>query len=230
MHPDLARVGRLAELDAELERLGKELAVARNAVAETERVEKEAMAHRDRLQAELLAASAEERALQRQLDDYRAKQQSAMRILETGAGNPDAAERQLAQCSAILDDIETKLLEMFERQDGLRASLNAAETELAKAGAERMRVATETPVTLARLEAEEHATQPKRTSIADELSLEVRQRYDMLRAGKKKVAVARLVDGSCTGCQMTVPAQHISDLRRGLMEPCRGCGRFLLIG
>lgn len=229
MHPDLARVGRLSEFDAELERLGKELINARSAVADTERVEREAMAARDRVQADLLSATAEERALHRQLDDYRAKQQSATRILETGAGSPDAAQRQLVQCSAILDDLETKLLEMFERQDGLRASLAAAETELAKAGSERSRVANETPGVLARLEAEERAALPKRTAVANELSPEVRQRYDMLRAGKKKVAVARLVDGSCTGCQMTVPAQHISDLRRGLMEPCRGCGRFLLL-
>jgi len=100
---------------------------------------------------------------------------------------------------------------------------------LAKAVAHHTQVTLESPKILTQREAEERSLLPKREALHQELPADLRQRYDMLRAGKKKVAVARLVDGSCQGCQMTVPVQQVADLKRGLIEPCRGCGRFLLL-
>jgi predicted nucleic acid-binding Zn-ribbon protein len=228
MHADLERLASLNDLDQELDRVLRELADARALVQRADDAIADATRTRDAAQAEVDVARNEERTLQRKLEEYKTRQQGAIRILETGAGDPTLAERQLSQCAAILDQTETEMLELMERQDRLKAQLTATERALDKTGIARKEAEHLAPGRIAKLDRQRVELEAKRAQLSDGLPIDLRKRYDTLRGGKKKYAVARLDKDVCRGCQMVVGSQQIADIRRGLMEPCRGCGRWVV--
>lgn len=228
MHPDLERLAQLSELDLELERVAKEVAVARGWLGDAAAAVAEATRERDVLRAAIADNAAEDRAAQRKLDDYRAKKAGALRMLETGMGSPEAAERQMTQCDAIIDETETALLLLMERNDALRRDLEFAEQALAKATLARDEAERQAPGRIGVAEREHDRLAKRRDAVRSELPADLRGRYDTLRSGKKKNTVARIADGTCSACQMVVGVQQIADIKRGLIAPCRGCGRWLV--
>lgn len=228
MHPDLLRLAELTDADLELDRVTKELEDARRAPADAEAAELEAMRARDAAQAALAEARSREGALIRKLDMYRSQKAGAVRVLETGAGNPAAAERQIEQCDAIVDESETELLYVMEELDTLRAALDDAERSLAQAGVARGDADREAPGRIAALEAEQAAVQARRDALFAGLPHDLQQRYPLVRK-RRRTAVARVQkDNSCSGCRMQVGLQQVADIKRGLLEACRGCGRWLM--
>ena len=228
MHPDLLRLAELSEADLELDRVGKDLTDARGAPAEAEAAENEAMRARDAAQAALDEARAREGALIRKLDAYRSRKAGALRVLETGAGDPSAAERQIEQCDAIVDESETELLYVMEELDTLRAALEDAEKALAQAGVARAEVDRESPGRVAALESEHASLQARRDALFAGLPHDLQQRYPLVRK-RRRTAVAHVQkDNSCAGCRMQVGLQQVADIKRGLLENCRGCGRWLM--
>lgn len=229
MHPDLERVARLAELDAELDRVVAELKEVRGRLARAEAAERDVARERDAAQAALDEARRDERAIQRKLEEYRGQMRAATRMLETGAGNADAAERQLAQCRAIIDATETEYLELMEKLDGLVAALDGVERRVAQAGTTRADAERDAPPAADVLAAREADLRRRREALFAELPADMRGRYTDLREGKRKTAVSAVEDGTCKACRMTIAAQLLADLRRGLIHPCRGCGRWLVV-
>lgn len=53
------------------------------------------------------------------------------------------------------------------------------------------------------------------------------QEYDRLAQTKNGLAVARLHNGKCQGCQVTVPAHLTRDADQGKVIRCSSCGRLL---
>jgi predicted nucleic acid-binding Zn-ribbon protein len=229
MNADLECLTQLTDVDGDIDRIDKELKAARANFEQTQAAELEAMRLRDGLQAELTAARADERGLQRQLDEFRTRQLSARRVLETGAGSADAAERQYAQCAGLIDTTETGMLELMDRLDQLAASLTDAETEVAKAGASRRDLESQLPAKVELLRSEREALELQRDALRSALPTDLGNRYDMLRQSKKRNAVARVKDGTCTSCQRVLAPQRIADVRRGLLVDCNGCLRWLVL-
>ena len=229
MHPDLERLVALNDLDVTFDQVTRALATARAQVDVAKGVEATAAAARDAIKAELEATRVEERALQRKVEEYRTRQRGAVNALNNGHGDPVVAQRQLDQCTAIIDEAETKTLEVMEKQDGLNTRLKAAEVELASTVDARKQAEAAAPAAIGRLDAQQADLKRQRDAVSDTLPLELRSRYDVLRAGKKKYGVARVEkDGTCRGCQMAIGLQQVSDIRRGLILPCRGCGRWVV--
>jgi predicted nucleic acid-binding Zn-ribbon protein len=229
MHPDLVRLAELTDLDTELDRVKKDLTAARATVEQAAGAEREATAARDRAAADLEVAKNEERALYRKIDEYKTRRQGAVRMLEMGAGSADAAEKQLAQCEAILDETETELLYLMERMDTLRAALAAADASVARAKAAHTEAARAAPGRIGELEAQEKDLTGRRTAVHADIPADLRGRYDLLRASKKRTAVARIVDGTCSACNISVQAQMIADVKRGQLVTCHGCQRWLTV-
>ena len=72
---------------------------------------------RMRLEQSLSEERAAERSTHRDLEQVRTYRSRAQRALEQGLGDPEAAQRQLDQTSAQIDDLETALLERLEAQE-----------------------------------------------------------------------------------------------------------------
>lgn len=230
MHPDLERIAQVAALDAKHDRAAKALEDAKTSVARAKTTVATATSARAAAQAELDAAKSREYAASRDVTTYRERERGAIRALETGAGNPEAAERQIAACRQHIDAAETLELESMEQQDGLKRQLVAATTALTEAEAALTATTASAPTTIASSEAEIRAIAAERAPIWAQLPLDLRSRYDTIRP-KKRSCVAWIRDATCSACQLHVPAQQISDIARGAnLEGCRGCGRWLIPG
>lgn len=108
------------------------------------------------------------------------------------------AERQTAQTT--LDDLTA---EWQGALDGLKAEQQALAVRLVQLGQLREQKATRVPPAMLKT-------------------------YSRLAQQKGGTAVARLKNGKCLSCQVTVPADRIRDAEKGNVVYCDSCGRILV--
>ncbi len=227
MHEDLQHLDRLDTLDREHWKRESRIHQLRSELAETGATLAARQAALAQAEAALEANRVDEKAVQRKLTEYRGNRASATRLLETGMGDPEAAQRQVDRCDELIDDAETSVLELLQSRDGLTSTRDAAAAEVAET---RDRVETlkrDVPAEVATLEGEMAGLVADRSTVFEALPRDIKSRYDGWRA-RRKWAVARIVRGACDACRMEVQSQHLSDLKRGLIVPCRGCHRWLI--
>lgn len=224
---DLDQIVALGAADAELDALDKEIAAlqARIPAARGERDAAEGAVVQAKTHLEALRET--ERATAREVERYTRRRATAVRALETGMGNADAAQKQVEQCDAIIDDLETRQLEEMEGIEGARDALASTEATLAEA--ERHLTAEETtvPPILATRQNTRAGKQAARDAIWSEVPKDLQSRYTLVRK-KKKTAVTFLVDGYCKSCRMKPPLETTSEIGRGFLKTCPGCGRYLV--
>lgn len=227
MHPDLEHLARADGIDREIRATDAALREADRSLDEAREqliLKEKALAA---LTDERAAQRAEEHRLEREMHRYRDRRASALRVLEGGGGDPEAAARQLAQVDEILDRHETELLQLLEAADALNERLARAEAALAVARDELARLEAEHPERTAELRARRDELVRAREQELAAVDPALKARYEMLVA-RKGTAVARVERGACSACRQVVQQQHLTDLARGLVEPCRGCGRWLV--
>lgn len=228
MHADLTLLVALDAADEHVSDLERRLAAARARPAEG-RAARDAAAEAARAaRAAWEAARDEERALNRKLAEYETRRQGAVRALETGAGSPEAAERQLAQVREILDQTETGILEAMERQAELAPPRDAAQAALAAAEAKLAEIEAAAPGEIATLETELRLAVGARDVARGPVSTHLLAAYDGLRIRKRR-PVTLIHKDTCKACNTLVSAQRIADAARGsALINCHNCGRFLV--
>jgi predicted nucleic acid-binding Zn-ribbon protein len=228
VHEDLERLATVDRLDRSIDKARRAIAGGRRAIEEGKGRLQQATDSQQAAQQAVDDTRAEERALHRRLEAARGHRANALRLLETGQGDPEGAQRQLDKSSALIDELETEMLELMERQDAQQAALAAA-TEVRAAEQSKVDELVEAQPAL---EAEQRASiaadQEEREPVWAQLPADLQQRYDDFRA-KRMWAVSRLRDGACHACNTVVRQQHVADLKRGILKPCMGCHRFLVV-
>jgi predicted nucleic acid-binding Zn-ribbon protein len=167
----------------------------------------------------------EERTQQRRLDELGASRKAALRVLETGVGNADAAQRQLERCDQLIDESESAMLEVLEAQDGAQRALAQATEQLERAQKELAQGQARLPSVITRAEGEVATLRAERETWYQKLPGELRSRYDGFRA-RGRYAVARIKSGGCEACGYSVQPQMLLDLQRGRLVVCHGCHRW----
>ena len=224
---DIERIARLALADQDLDHLDKELAHLRARIPSATVARDEARASLEAAKVRLTAAKQAERATAREVETYEKRKAGAQRALETGMGDPDAAERQVAQCIQIIDDLENRELEEMEAIEEALVNLDAAEASLIGAEAFLVSETEAAPPEIATHEASRAVAQTERDQAWADVPKDLQLRYELVRK-KKKYAAVELRDGYCLACRVHVPLQEASDVNRGLLKHCHSCGRFLL--
>lgn len=224
---DIERITRLALADQELDHLDKELAHLRARISSATVSRDEAKASLAAAQRQLTACKDAERATAREVEQYEKRRATATRALENGLGDPEAAERQVDQCTQIIDDLENRELEEMEAIEEALVALDAAEAVLA--GAERFLESEQAaaPPEIEAQEAVRTTAQAERDAAWADVPRDLQRRYALVRK-KKRFAAVELRDGYCVACRVKVPLQEVSDVNRGLLKHCFQCGRFLL--
>ncbi len=227
MHEDLERLDRLDRLDRDRFRQDlkiKELRSEHEALRATLGEQEAVLGAR---QGAVDENATGQRGLQRKLSDYRNSRASAVRLLETGQGDAEAAQRQIDRCEALIDETETELLELLEQADALEALVSEASAAVAASRERLAQLDGSVPEEIAKLQASMASLTEQRRALIDTLPRELVSRYEHWRA-RGKWAVSRIVGKTCDACRMEVQPQHRSDLRRGRIAPCRGCHRYLI--
>ena len=230
MHDDLIQLLALNDADDALDTAKARLSAAKSAVKKATQQRDAALTTRDEAQAELDAAKAEERALNRKVEQYEARRATATRALEMGAGDPDAAERQISQVSQILDDSETLILELMEKQEGLTEVRDAKQKEL-DAQESALKAAIEAaPAAIAETTAQEASASAERDHVRAQVRKDMVVHYERVRQRKRK-PVVRLNGRTCPSCQLMIGAARVSELKRGVIDilVCPGCHRIVVL-
>ncbi|MCB9687307.1 MAG: hypothetical protein H6738_14110 [Alphaproteobacteria bacterium] len=225
---DVARLDRADVLDREQNRWSQDAERLRQALVEAEQGLKNAESVRGEANGRFEETRTEERGIQRRLDDLRAKHASALRMLETGAGSPEAAERQRQNCEHLIDEAETQMLELLETQDAARAALELAKSKVEQAERVLNTARKELPPRIDEAAAAATRLQAELEGVLGDLPPDLRSRYKGLRE-KGRWPVARIKDASCSACSMTAPPQTMVELKRGRLMSCHGCHRWLLL-
>jgi predicted nucleic acid-binding Zn-ribbon protein len=230
MHPELLQIAKTAEFDQEISTidaaLTREKRSLSDAAASLDDLQKALEEHKSKI----AASRQQEGRIQREIEKLQRRQRSALRVLDGSAAgaDPEAADRQVSQCDKLIDERETCVLELLEHRDQLdeqKASLVAKTRAREFSLAELQR---STPVEIDRLTEVRVDVSTKRDSSFSKLPAEVQQRYlDITR--RRRSPVARILDDCCSACNFKVAFQHRSDIARGLISPCRSCGRWLII-
>jgi hypothetical protein len=142
-----------------------------------------------------------------------------------------AMEADVASLKRHRSDIEDHVLEaMQDREplDGELATLGEQRSALEEE-AERLRqsIAEQSTDIDAELGTELEARQAAAASVPDDLL----SQYERLRASEGGVGAARLVNGRCSGCHLTLPATELDRIKHvdaDVVVLCDQCGRILV--
>jgi predicted nucleic acid-binding Zn-ribbon protein len=229
LHPDLVAISNVWQPDAAIDALKAEHEGLSAAVKKAIEAKGSAEAAKAAAQAAVDTLRTETRANTRELEEYVAKRTSTERMINDGSA-PDyaAAERQLAKCSEIVDQLETRALELMETEDSARAALAAATDAVAQATHTLDEARAALGTRDAPLRAELAALLPRKEAAWAQLHHDLRAPYSELRRKKRRVLV-NTVEGVCQTCQMRVPANKVNEVALGkALHVCPGCGGYLL--
>lgn len=227
MHADLERLERLDHLDRELTKHQRAIDAGQTSLEEARGAVTERQKTREAAEAALAENRKQQLALQRDIQGHETNRDRAVKALEMGHGDAAAAERQIERTTALIDEVETRQLELLEAQDSLEGALEAAEQELVSAQEHLTGLEASVPEARAAHESAMALLSTERAEVHDALPADLARRYGDLRS-RNKWAVAHIVDGACSACRVDVPAQQQADLKRGLIVPCRRCHRWVV--
>jgi predicted nucleic acid-binding Zn-ribbon protein len=231
-----ARLLDLQTLDLRIERLsvrvrsleaGDDLTRARSAADAAERALGEL-----KLQLDVLDRDGSK--LEHEIDSLQQKMAAErQRMFDGSVANAkelEAMGREIENLQRRVGDREDELLVILEARDGLegRAKEAAAETDELRTEVEQ--VAAASGDELATVTAELQDLQAERSALAARLDPELLELYEELRAHKKGVGVAALVDGVCQGCHEALSSVELDHVKHDPGVPrCEHCRRILVV-
>lgn len=129
----------------------------------------------------------------------------------------EAKARHEEELLDLMEQAETTDVELAEAEAGLQEQAEGAQSHQKSA-------ATRTATLRAEIEAEA----AERERVAVQLPEALRRRYEQVFSRRGGLAVVRVRNGNCLGCQMKVPPQLYNEvLRRESVHTCPDCHRIL---
>jgi predicted nucleic acid-binding Zn-ribbon protein len=229
------RLLELQDLDLSIDRMtarlravegGEELRVARRQLAEAE-------ARLGELRLALDSVGREQRRLEGDIDSLERKiDAERRRMLDGSVANPkelqsmEAEVRNLGERKSHAEDL---VLEQMERGEEMNARLGPLEAEEAE-GRERLAKLEEGSAReLVELERALGERRAERTTLALDIDPDVLALYDELRAQKRGIGAAALLDGVCQACHQKLSPMYIDRLKKtGGVRRCEYCRRILV--
>jgi predicted nucleic acid-binding Zn-ribbon protein len=142
-----------------------------------------------------------------------------------------AIQAEVATLGTRRAEIEDHVLEAMEQGEPLDASLAAFDRKLADVDARRAQATASLAESQAAIDAESSSETEQRVAAAEQVDAELLAHYETSRKNCGGVGVCRLLDKTCEGCHLTLPAVEIDRLRK---EPedaivrCGECTRILV--
>jgi len=142
-----------------------------------------------------------------------------------------SAEQEAGHVRKQLDDMEMRMLELTVAADNSRSRIASLESELDVIRVDWESRHAELTQQVEQLTSEEEVIQVQRNELADTVDQQELQKYDILRKRKGGTAVAKVERGLCQACRMSLPTQHLQQVRSGRQTVlCSSCGRMLWPG
>jgi len=166
----------------------------------------------------------EGRVMQQQLERSREKMNRTRNEKES-----NAVQRELEETRKLLRDVEDAVGKRSLELDELRKSIIDHEEQEAGFVARIGETEGAVSARLQEIEADRSAKAKLREEIAKKLPATMLRKYDQIRA-KRNSGAARLEQGRCKACNMSIPPQMAQRIvRADVLEQCPSCNRFLYV-
>jgi hypothetical protein len=230
MLPDLKLVIRLQEIDFRLSAVSNEIAALPKHISE---IEKRLVAHERTLDADRAALAANQKERKKCEADIQTQEQKIGKLKDQtlGAKTNDqyrAFQNEIEFCQKEIRRLEDRILLLMGESEPLDGAVKAAEASLkvekthveAEKAAARERTAVDQKV------AAELAVE--RAAIAREVTPKHLTLYERVRKGRRGIAIAEVVEGRCTACNIVLRPQYYQDVKRGdAVLMCESCQRIM---
>jgi len=183
---------------------------------------------------------------QRRLDDLKRRQHSAEGDVDDLITKITTAEEQLYSgrirnpkeltnlqhevdlLKAKRDQLENKALEIMDQVELAEASVATSGNEFNKLETEWHSQQQQLSVDIELLQSKLSELRQKRQLLSAEIDPQAVGVYDKLRKQKGQ-AVAKVEQGICRGCRISLPFSELQQARSGNLVQCSSCGRILFL-
>ncbi len=222
---------QLQELDLEIESQEQALSQVTSQLGESQvvlRVQSQLQLEQQRLE----ELRRKQHSAEWELEDLATKLTTAEETLFSGrVKNPKELtnlQHEVEVLKAKRNQIEEKALEIMEQVELSETSVARINSELETVKAEWHRQQQELSDSVERLKAILSDLRHKQQLLLKEISPQAIELYQGLRKGKR-AAVARVEQGICRGCRISLPTTDLQRARSGDLIKCSSCGRILFL-
>jgi len=195
---------------------------------------------------EIVEAQTKLTSEQRRLDELKHQQHSAEWEIDDLVSKVTAAEEQLYSgriknpkeltnlqhevdiLKVKRDQLENRALEIMDQVESTEASVAAKSSELNRLETEWHRQQEQLSVEIETLKSKLSDLEQKRQLMSTEIDPQAVVVYDKLRQQKGQ-AVAKVEQGICRGCRISLPFSELQQARSGNLVRCSSCGRILFL-
>ena len=174
----------------------------------------------------------QQRSLEWEIGDLASKMKAVDDQLYSGRiNNPKELsnlQHEVELLKAKRDGAETKDLEIMDQVESVEVGMAALSHELEVTTTEWQREQKQMRKEKAALEDSLSDLRQKRGAMTAEIDPKVLTLYEQLRKNKKW-AVARVEQGICRGCRISLPTSELQQVRSSALVQCGSCSRILYL-
>jgi len=230
MLPDITHAIRLQNLDDRAAELTKEISALPKHTAE---IEKKLESHQRRLDHDRAALVANLKDRKRLEGEIQTNEQkiSKLKTQMMEAKTNDvyrAFQHEIDFCQQEIRRHEDRILELMTEADPLEKAVKAAEVALATEKKQVEEEKTKARERTAVDQKEIDGLMIERKQILSEMTPRIASEYERIRKGRAGVAIAEVLQGRCSKCNMQLRPQFLQELKRqDAVMVCESCKRML---
>lgn len=222
---------QLQEIDLEIESAERTLKQKVSQLGETEALT-EARARLTAGQKQRDELKHRQQAVEWDIDDLTSKIKGLEEQLYSGRiKNPKELtnlQHEVEMLKAKRDHLETNALETMDQVEKTEGSVAAAGEALRELETEWQEQQQQLAVEIEALKSKLSELNSQRQQLGAEIKPGALELYEKLRRQKGQ-AVARVEQGICRGCRISLPSSDLQRARSGDLVPCGSCGRILFL-
>jgi len=226
------RLYDLQQLDLRLEKTAEMLSRVEHQLNHNEALEK-AKSDLEAIQRDQAALQERQQAAEHAVDDLHAKLRPIQQKLFAGSvSNPKelgAMQQQANQIKGHVRVEEDKVLDMMGQAEALQNAAAAKAADVDSIEREWAEKSHELQAAQAELMAALDSDRMMKDEILAQIDPAHLQLYEKLRQKKQGHAVAKIEQGRCQGCKITIPVSELSQARAGELVQCGSCSRVLCV-
>ncbi|MFW2340309.1 MAG: zinc ribbon domain-containing protein [Acidimicrobiia bacterium] len=126
-------------------------------------------------------------------------------------------------------EMETLVLEVIDRREGIEELLGAAQREADQTAVVEQELEAEVAAEWRKIDAQLARREGRKVEIIPLIPPDLLGMYDKLRVSKEGVAIGRLIDGVCGGCHLALSAAEQLEVASDDPPRCLHCRRLLVL-